>query len=187
MKTKLLFHLLIILLVTMCVNASAKTPAELSAESEKYCASTSSDKVSPELIIQKIEKASELIKKEGKAAFDKFMGNGSEFLFAGTYIWIHDKDGVILMHPIKHKLVGKSLIGIKDKTGKRFIAMMNQVTEENGAGWVNYYWPKPGEKTVSLKTSYAKRVKSADGIDMILGCGVYDMNDELQRKGYQSK
>jgi hypothetical protein len=42
-------------------------------------------------------------------------------------------------------------------------------------------WPKPGEKTPSLKVSYVKLVK-VDGEDLVLGCGVYDLSPEEIQK-----
>lgn len=168
----------------ICTNSWAKTPAELAAESIAYCRSTATTVPTPEIIMAKVDQAARLLKKEGSAAFPKFMGKGSDYLFAGTYIWINDLDGVILMHPIKDKLVGRNLTAIKDKTGKRFIAMGVQVAEEQGAGWIGYLWPKPGEKQVSHKVSYVKKVHTPDG-DMVLGCGVYDMRQALEKKGYK--
>ena len=184
MKPKQVFIVLFAAMTVLCANAWAQTSAELAAESTAFCQSTAMTKPTPEMVMAKVAQAAKLLQKEGTAAFPKFMGNGSEFLFAGTYIWINDLNGVILMHPIKDKLVGKNLTGIKDRTGKRFIAMGVQLTEENGSGWVGYLWPKPGEKEVSPKVSYFKKVRTPDGTDMILGCGVYDMNDELIQKGY---
>jgi len=42
-------------------------------------------------------------------------------------------------------------------------------------------WPKPGEKTPSLKVSYVKLDK-VDGEDLVLGCGVYDLSPEEIQK-----
>jgi methyl-accepting chemotaxis protein len=176
---------MLVAITVLCAQAWAQTPAELSAESIAYCQSTAVTKPTPEMVMAKVLQAAKLIEEEGTAAFPKFMGQGSEFLFAGTYIWINDLNGVIMMHPIKEKLVGKNLTGIKDKTGKRFIAMGVQLAEEKGSGWVGYLWPKPGQKQVSHKVSYVKKVRAPDGIEMILGCGIYDMNDELIEKGYE--
>jgi hypothetical protein len=168
----------------ICTNTWAKTPAELAAESVAYCQTTATTAPTPEMIMAKVNRGASLLEKEGSSAFPKFMGKGSDFLFAGTYIWVNDLNGVILMHPIKNKLVGRNLTGIKDKTGKRFIAMGVQIAEEQGAGWIGYLWPKPGEKQVSPKVSYVKKVHTPDG-EMVLGCGVYDMQQTLKNKGYK--
>jgi len=185
MKLNQILAALFAAMTVLWANAWAQTPAELAAESTAYCQSTATTKPTPEMIMAKVDQAAKLLEKEGTAAFPKFMGNGSEFLFAGTYIWINDLNGVILMHPIKDKLVGKNLTGIKDKTGKRFIAMGVELAEEKGSGWIGYLWPKPGEQEVSPKVSYVKKVRTSDGNDMVLGCGVYDMNDQLVKKGFE--
>ncbi len=184
MNLKQLSALLVAATTILCANAWAQTPAELAAESTAFCQTTATVKPTPEMVMAKVHQAAKLLEKEGSAAFPQFMGKGSQFLFAGTYIWINDLNGVILMHPIKDKLVGKNLTGIKDKTGKRFIAMGVHLAETKGSGWIGYLWPKPGEQDVSPKVSYVKKVRTPDGTDMVLGCGVYDMNDELVKKGY---
>jgi methyl-accepting chemotaxis protein len=107
----------------------------------------------------------------------KFKGKDSQYLFAGTYIWVHDMQGVMRMHPIKYKMEGHPLIDLKDANGKRFFAEMNKLAKEKGAGWVDYMWPKPEEKEPSLKVSYVKLVK-VDGEEMVVGCGVYDITPE---------
>ncbi|MGA7642304.1 MAG: cache domain-containing protein [Syntrophobacteraceae bacterium] len=111
----------------------------------------------------------------------KFRGKDSEFIFAGTYVWIHDMSGTMRVHPIKYKMEGQKLIDLKDSNGKLFFTAMNEVAKTKGSGWVDYMWPKPGEKTPSLKVSYVKVVK-VDGEDLVLGCGVYDMPPEEIQK-----
>lgn len=184
MKPKHLLLAIVITLIMVSAPVWAKSISELVEESVAYCKTTESVHATPEMIISKVDKAARLLEKEGKAAFPKFMGQGSEFLFAGTYIWINDRNGVILMHPVKEKLWGKNLTGIKDRDGKRFIAMGVYLAEEKGSGWIGYWWPKPGHDGVSPKASYVKMVHTPDG-DMVLGCGVYDMNNELIQKGYE--
>ena len=133
-----------------------KTPDELAKETEEACEATAATKPTPQMIMDKVNQACALLQKEGKAGFSKFSGKGSEFVFAGTYIWIHDMAGVMRMHPIKYKMNGQSLVDFKDSNGKRFFTEMNKVAKEKGAGWVDYMWPKPGEKEPSQKVSYVK-------------------------------
>ena len=158
-----------------------KTPEELAKESEEACVASESTKPTPQMIVNKVDKAAALLQKEGKAAFPKFKGKDSEFIFAGTYIWVHDMAGVMRMHPVKYKMEGRNYIDLKDSNGKLFFTEMNEVAKTKGAGWVEYMWPKPGEKTPSQKVSYVKLVK-VDGEDLIIGCGVYDMSPEEVQK-----
>ena len=152
-----------------------QTPEELAAESETYVKSTAKEiPTAPEVIVAKVDEACALLKKEGPAAFPKFKGKGSPFLFEGTYIWIHSlKETKMLMHPIKFKMEGNELIGLKDEKGKRFFVAMNSVANETGQGWVEYYWPVPGTKDIVRKVSYVKKCTMADGVDVVIGCGIY--------------
>lgn len=148
---------------------------KLAAESEAYCNETAKDaaKLTPDMVIAKVDAATALVVKDGPAAFAKFKGKGCEYLFAGTYIWIHDMDGVMQMHPIKNKMEGKKLLNLKDKNGFMLFVEMNTKAKEKGAGWVEYVWPKPGEKESSPKTSYVKLAKFGEK-EYVVGCGVYD-------------
>ena len=158
-----------------------KSADELAKESEDACVASESTKPTPQMIIDKVDKAAAILQKEGKAAFPKFKGKDSEFIFAGTYIWIHDLSGIMRVHPVKYKMEGQDCVDLKDSTGKLFFIEMNEVAKTKGSGWVAYMWPKPGEKTPSRKVSYVKLVK-VDGEDLVLGCGVYDMPPEEVQK-----
>jgi len=158
-----------------------KTPEEWAKETEDACTATSVTKPTPQLIIDKVNQACTLLQKEGIAAFPKFKGKDSEFVFAGTYIWIHDMTGVMRMHPVKYKMDGQSLVDYKDPNGKRFFSEMNKVAKEKGSGWVDYMWPKPGEKAPSQKVSYVK-LCNVHGEDLVIGCGVYDLPESDVQK-----
>ena len=157
---------------------AAVDPAALAAETEAYAASTEGQPLSPELIVQKVNEACELFKKEGaEAGLRALQGKGSKFVFSGTYIWVHDMDCVMVMHPIKYKMNGKSLVDYNDNNGKFFFVEMNNVVRDHGQGWVDYMWPKPGEKDVSQKVSFVKGVE-VGGKTYVLGCGVYGFSPE---------
>jgi cytochrome c len=169
------------LMFSCAVVFAQNSPDELAKESEAYCASTASVKPTPQMIIDKVNAACELLKKEGKAAFPKFQGKDSEFIYAGTYIWIHDTQCVMRMHPMKYKMNGQSIVDFKDPNQKRFFVDMNKVAKEKGAGWVDYMWPKPGEKEPSQKVSYVKLV-TVEGEEFVVGSGVYDLPEAEVKK-----
>jgi hypothetical protein len=155
---------------------------ELAKESEAKAVATEKDPLTVDLIVKKVDEACALLGQKGEAAFPAFQGKDSDFIFSGTYIWIHDQKGIMRMHPIKNKLNGKNLINMSDSTGKLFFAVMNEVCEKNGSGWVDYMWPKPGEKGPSSKISYVKQVKFGNDI-FVAGCGTYDEKVIAQIKG----
>jgi signal transduction histidine kinase len=155
---------------------------ELSKEAEAKCQATATDKPTPALIVQKVKAAAALVAQEGTAAFGKFRGKDSEFIFGGTYIWIHNTDGKMLMHPVKPKMEGRDLLGLKDANGKTFFVDMN-VAAAAGGGWVDYVWPKPGSKEPSQKVSYVVQAKHGEDT-FVVGCGVYDLTmDEIAKSG----
>lgn len=174
----------VILVVASCLifagEGIAQSPAALAAESEAYCVSTRKDRPTPpDLIVSKVADACSLLQKEGTRAFSKFKGKGSPYIFDGTYIWIHSmENATMLMHPIKYQMEGNKLIRLKDKNGKRFFVVMNNLIREKDEGWVAYIWPEPGTNKFIRKVSYVKGCRTADGVDVVLGCGVYNGNKE---------
>jgi hypothetical protein len=148
----------------------------LAAESEAYVKSTAKETpTAPAAIVAKVDEACALLSTAGPAAFPQFKGKGSPFLFEGTYIWIHSlRETRMLMHPIKYKMEGNELAGLKDERGKRFFVTMNNVVNASGHGWVDYFWPVPGTKDIARKISYVKKCTMANNVDVVVGCGMYN-------------
>ncbi len=86
------------------------------------------------------------------------------------YFWINDFLPTMVMHPIKPELDGQDLSRIKDKRGKRLFVKMTEVVEKDGAGFVNYFWPKPGMEEPVEKISY---VRGFAPWHWIIGTGIY--------------
>lgn len=154
-----------------------ETPKELAKETEQAAVQSDINRASPQLVMNKVKQACALLEQYGKAAFPKFKGKNSEFIYAGTYIWVNDLKGVMLMHPIQAQLEGKDQIDWQDSKGKKIFVEFIKVCKEKGAGWVDYWWPKPGDNFPSHKVSYVKKAK-VDGEDMVVGSGIYDQTDE---------
>ncbi|MBN2163974.1 MAG: cache domain-containing protein [Pontiellaceae bacterium] len=179
MKYKAWIVGIIALLTGSSLTVAQEDVAALAAESEAYCASTArNEPTAPSTVVEKVDKACSLLEKEGQAAFPKFQGEGSEFIFDGTYMWIHTlTDAKMLMHPIKYKMVGNLYTGLKDKSGKRFFVVMNQICTDEKSGWVEYLWPKPGGNDVIRKISYVKTCTMPDGTAVVVGCGLYNYDE----------
>ena len=149
-------------------NAFAESSEGLSAQAAKKAEVGAP--ITPDQIIARVEKAAKLVMADGSKSMDKFKGD-SEFTGNGTYIWIHDLNGKMIVHPLKDTLDGTKILGIKDPNGKPLFSDMNDLCKKSGAGWVAYMWPKPGSDTPVQKISYVKLVK-ADR-DYVVGCGIY--------------
>lgn len=133
------------------------------------------EELTPELCKQKAIAAANLLKAEGEAALEKIKDPNGEFRFANGegYIWVHNLDGIMVMHPIKPALDGTGVLDMRDPNGRYLFAAMNEIVEEHGAGWVPYSWPKPGESGASPKVSYVVLAESDD--DYVAGAGMYDV------------
>ena len=123
-------------------------------------------------IVALVDKAAALTESKGKAAFPEFKEKGSEWLKGETYIFIADMNGTILMHPANPELETKSILDLKDANGKAFMREFIE-TAKKGSGWVDYMWPKPGEKKPSKKLSYIKQAKMPNGETILVGAGIY--------------
>ncbi len=130
-------------------------------------------------VITLVEKAAELLKREGPQAFSKFRQKNSEWFHGDSYVFVHDRKGVCLCHPFQPALEGTNLIDLKDVDGKRLTAtMIDTVSGQRAAGWVHYKWPRPKDATPSWKSSYVVRVKDSSGNEYLLGSGMYGMKVE---------
>ena len=150
---------------------------ELAKVSAEYCASTDGQPITTDIVVEKVKAAVAILNAEGAAAYPKFMGKDTEFIFGGTYIWVNSFDCVMLMHPIMDKMEGRELMSLQDVNGKRFFVEFVSAAQAGG-GWVEYMWPKPGTKEAVRKVSYIMPAK-VDGQDVVVGCGIYDVSDEV--------
>ena len=86
------------------------------------------------------------------------------------YFWINDLTDLMVMHPIKPELDGKKLDQLKDKNGKFLFTEFNKVVKAQGAGFVDYLWPKPGSDEGVPKISY---VMGFQPWGWVIGSGIY--------------
>lgn len=95
------------------------------------------------------------------------------------YFWINDMGPTMVMHPIKPELDGMDLSSFEDKTGKKLFVAFVESVKKDGAGFVDYLWPKPGTVQPVPKLSY---VKGFQPWNWIIGSGVHidDLDAALQ-------
>jgi cytochrome c len=134
------------------------------------------DHATPSEVVQKVNEAVALIQKKGEAAFDTFRDKKGPFVWKGSYLFVQDIDGNMLMHPYNRRLEGRNMMGVKDARGKLFTAEQVAIAKSpSGQGWVDYWWVKPGEKTASPKVSFIERVP---GTKYFVGAGIFDMTKQ---------
>ncbi|WP_068639630.1 methyl-accepting chemotaxis protein [Thauera butanivorans] len=105
-----------------------------------------------------------------KAALKELRYEGNE------YFWVNDSATVVVIHPIRPEMEGKSMSEQRDAAGKYMFREFVRVATESGEGAVDYLWPRPGSDVPQPKVSYVKMFKPWD---WIVGTGVYvdDIDD----------
>jgi methyl-accepting chemotaxis protein len=97
------------------------------------------------------------------------------------YFWVNDLAPRMVMHPIKPELDGKEVSGDVDPNGKHLFLAFVEVARRDGAGFVEYLWPKPGSSVPVRKLSY---VKLHAPWGWVIGSGLYldDLEAVLRRE-----
>ena len=137
------------------------------------------ESASAQEVVQKVNEAAEYIGKTGESVFGEFNDPQGKWVWGGTYVFIMKCEPFpsLVTHPIKPKLIGKDLSKLKDKTGNYFFIQLCDVTQNPEGGWVEYLWPKPGEKKPSRKISYCLNIP---GTPYSAGAGLYDDSISLE-------
>ncbi|NJB67733.1 methyl-accepting chemotaxis protein [Desulfobaculum xiamenense] len=94
-----------------------------------------------------------------------------------NYFWINNLEPRMIMHPEKPELDGKKVDDIKDPTGKAIFVEFVNAVREDGEGFVDYQWPKPGQTGNFPKLSFVKLFRPWG---WVIGMGVYMDEVEAQ-------
>ncbi|MGE4294547.1 MAG: methyl-accepting chemotaxis protein [Campylobacterales bacterium] len=86
------------------------------------------------------------------------------------YFWINDMQPRMVMHPFNPKLDGQDLSTNRDPNGLALFVEMVKTVQAQDAGFVNYFWPKPGQTKPVEKVSYVMGFKPWG---WVIGSGVY--------------
>jgi cytochrome c len=124
-------------------------------------------------IVALVDSAAALIETKGKNAFPEFKKKDSKWYTGKTYVFVDDYNGTVLVNPPSPEIEGKNLLDMKDAKGKTLVREFINVAKTKGSGWVDYWWPKPGEDKPSRKLSYIKNAKMPDGKMVVVGAGIY--------------
>ena len=139
----------------------------------KYTPVYSSDSATPEEVVKKVNEAVAYIAKEGDRVFPEFNDPNGKWVWGGTYVFIMKCKGSteLVTHPIKPKMIGQDLSGLKDKNGNYFFIQLCEMGSTEKGGWVEYLWPKPEETNPSRKISFCRQIP---GTPYQAGAGIYD-------------
>lgn len=130
------------------------------------------DRMERAFVVDMVQDAVEQIEKDGEAAFSRFHDPKSRFIAKDAYIFVIAPDGVDRVNPAFPNLEGRNLLQQKDTKGKPFIRDMLDLVSKQGSGWVDYFWPKPGDSVSTQKSAYVSKARLGKGW-VLVGCGVY--------------
>lgn len=116
-----------------------------------------------------VNRAAAIVADSGAAACSTFR---QPDWFAGEwYIFVFDETGRTVCHPARPEMVGTMASALVDDAGVRFGDVFIRAANEGG-GWVDYAWTRPGSSTAVPKSSYVRSV-AYNGKRYVVGSGGY--------------
>ncbi len=120
-----------------------------------------SDKGTAREVIKLANNAADFLSENGKSGIEEFKDKDGRFVKEDIYVYVGNCDrNTAVAHPFKQEIVGKDLSNLQDPKGNYFALEMCMIKKERPkkGGWVEYWWPKPGEGEPTRKVSYVKQV-----------------------------
>ena len=134
--------------------------------------SEAQEKAAAQEVIQKVQEAAKSLSQSGEAGLAQFDKRDGPWVSKDTYVFVFDcAKGTIAAHPFRADLVGQDDTELRGTKGTEFFPRLREATKIPAGVWVEYWWPKPGEKEGSRKVSYALTVSNTP---YIVGAGIYD-------------
>ncbi len=146
----------------------------------------------PDEVVAKVTEAVQYLNDKGLAGFVDFNNNkDARWVWKDSYVFVYScRDNAMLGHPLRPDMVGKPILQMKDDKDKLLFREMCKEGGKTDGGWVEYWWPKPGEAKASRKISYVHSAEVSFKPDIQVGAGIYDDKmsvEELNKLATQSK
>jgi len=103
------------------------------------------------------------------AMLRKFVAPVRFFPDNSGYFFVYDTKGTCLAHGEQKKIEGRNLLSFKDANGSPVVQLLIEAAQ-NGGGFVEYSWNKPGVEGFFDKLGYAEMIP---GTDFLIGTGIY--------------
>ncbi len=123
-------------------------------------------------VISLVDKAVVAVEKDCKSGIEAIGKKNGDYHNGSLYVFGYDENVVMVVHPVKPHLIGRSYKGKPDVRGKKF---RDEIVSKalSGGGWTTYTYQKPKTKGMHNKKSYSKIAKCGDKT-YILAAGMYD-------------
>jgi len=111
-----------------------------------------------ESTMELVNEAIGLMDEKGELAFDDFRQKGSKWYNNDTYLSIWTTEGIRVAYAPNVSSEGMYAADLEDYNGEPLGRMfIDTALSDEGEGWVDYHWPKPGETVPSRKHTFVKR------------------------------
>lgn len=132
------------------------------------------DAATAEEVIAKVRQAAKHLHDKGQAGFPDF-NNSADWAWKDSYVFVYScRDNKMIAHPLRPDLVGKPILQMEDDKGNMLFQKLCEASNKSNGGWVEYWWPKPGEAKASRKISYTQSTEVSFQPDVRVGAGIYD-------------
>lgn len=133
------------------------------------------ESATPEEAIVKVREAVRFLHQKGASGLAEFNNSAGRWVWKDSYVFVYDcRLDKMIAHPIRPDLVGRSIMQIKDNSGRLIFKDLCKAGAQPHGGWVEYLWPKPGAGNLSRKLSYALAADIAFASGIQVSAGVYD-------------
>lgn len=119
-----------------------------------------------------VNRAADLIAERGKEAFPILRDKTGPFYFMDTYVFVETPEGTELVNAAFPNLEGRSLLNLKDATGKIVVRDEIDAVMKDNKVWITGYFYKPGQNEPAQKLTYLRKVQHGDET-YIVGSGLY--------------
>jgi len=126
-------------------------------------------KVEKIFVERQVDAAADLLVQKGtEAAFRDLMDPALRFNYLGTFVFVLDSQGRALVDPSYPTLKGRDMSTFRDAVGRFVVQDLLQKLQTSDTAWVQFLWPKPGERLPSRKLIYARKVQ-VEGQTLVVG------------------
>lgn len=132
------------------------------------------DSASAKEVMAKVHEAAKYLHDKGQAGFPDFNRN-ARWVWKDSYVFVYScTDDKMIAHPLRPDLVGKPILQMEDDKGNLLFQRLCEASSKPHGGWVEYWWPKPGEAKASRKISYTESTEVSFQRDVRVGAGIYE-------------
>lgn len=150
-------------------------PVGIGAEAEIYAYRENRE------LISLVNRAADLIRQTGEAAFNDFARIDSKWFRNQRYLFVYDSGGLCVFDPVEAGFVGRNLSTLQDFHGYPVVSRMLDLfsnPDPDAAGWFFYLWEDPRHSTPVWKGAYVRKAISPSGRAYAVGGGLYGVKVE---------